>query len=162
MSGLPRVAVAGAGHLGRIHARIWAETEGIEFAGVADPSPEARDAVARELGCVAVADVPQPQVRVALPASDDDRLDAGPLGARTGRRSGPRDKVDRIHGLFVVRDKLLQRRLATDGPQADAAVPARRGQRVTVRRKGKVIERLRMEVSLVTRRRRAAVPACVR
>ena len=44
-----RVAVIGAGHLGRIHARIAAALEEIELVAVADPVAEARDSVAHEV-----------------------------------------------------------------------------------------------------------------
>lgn len=37
-----RLAVVGAGHLGRIHARLAPQVEGVELVAVVDPSPEAR------------------------------------------------------------------------------------------------------------------------
>ncbi|HEX4000824.1 MAG TPA: Gfo/Idh/MocA family oxidoreductase [Pirellulales bacterium] len=43
-----RIGLIGAGHLGRIHARLLSGMEGVEFVGVADPMPEARRAVASE------------------------------------------------------------------------------------------------------------------
>jgi predicted dehydrogenase len=43
-----RIGVIGAGHLGRIHARLLASVENVELVGVADPLPEARRAVAAE------------------------------------------------------------------------------------------------------------------
>ncbi len=43
-----RIGVIGAGHLGRIHARLLSGIEGVELVGVADPAPEARRAVATE------------------------------------------------------------------------------------------------------------------
>jgi predicted dehydrogenase len=51
-----RVAVIGAGHLGRIHARIAAGLEEIELVAVADPVESARTSVAQETGTRAVAD----------------------------------------------------------------------------------------------------------
>ncbi|HVT27411.1 MAG TPA: Gfo/Idh/MocA family oxidoreductase [Lacipirellulaceae bacterium] len=51
-----RVAVVGAGHLGRIHARIAAGLEEIELVAVADPVEEARNSVAHETHTRAVAD----------------------------------------------------------------------------------------------------------
>ena len=51
-----RVAVIGAGHLGRIHARIAAALEEIELVAVADPVAEARDSVANEVRTRSVAD----------------------------------------------------------------------------------------------------------
>jgi predicted dehydrogenase len=51
-----RVAVIGAGHLGRIHARIAAALEEIELIAVADPMEASRASVAEEAGTRAVAD----------------------------------------------------------------------------------------------------------
>ena len=45
-----RVAVIGAGHLGRIHARILRSSDAAECVGVADPSEECRQWVQSELG----------------------------------------------------------------------------------------------------------------
>lgn len=43
-----RIGVIGAGHLGRIHARLLSGIEGVELVGIADPVAEARRAVAAE------------------------------------------------------------------------------------------------------------------
>jgi predicted dehydrogenase len=51
-----RVAVIGAGHLGRIHARIAAGLEEIELVAVSDPVETARTNVAQEASTRAVAD----------------------------------------------------------------------------------------------------------
>src|SRR5262249_32674842 len=51
-----RVAVIGAGHLGRIHARIAAGLEELELVAVADPVAESRESVAAEVRTRAVAD----------------------------------------------------------------------------------------------------------
>ncbi len=51
-----RVAVVGAGHLGRIHARIAAGLEEIELVAIADPVEAQRTSVAQETGTRAVAD----------------------------------------------------------------------------------------------------------
>jgi predicted dehydrogenase len=51
-----RTAVIGVGYLGRFHAQKYAQMPGSELVAVVDARPEARDAVARELGCRAVAD----------------------------------------------------------------------------------------------------------
>lgn len=45
-----KVAVIGAGHLGRHHARIYSEMEGVELAGVADISAERAGEVAERYG----------------------------------------------------------------------------------------------------------------
>ena len=51
-----RVAVIGAGHLGRIHARLAAGLEEIELVAVADPVEACRNSVAQEANTRAVAD----------------------------------------------------------------------------------------------------------
>lgn len=51
-----RIAVIGAGHLGRIHARLLAAMPQATLVAVADPMEAAREAVAAECGAVAVAD----------------------------------------------------------------------------------------------------------
>jgi predicted dehydrogenase len=51
-----RLAVIGAGHLGRIHARLLAEMSQVELVGVADPLSAARDKVAADCGTTAFAD----------------------------------------------------------------------------------------------------------
>jgi predicted dehydrogenase len=50
------VAVIGAGHLGRIHARIAAALDEVELVAVVDPLEPARSAVAQETRCRPVAD----------------------------------------------------------------------------------------------------------
>jgi predicted dehydrogenase len=51
-----RVAVVGAGHLGRIHARLAAASPEIELVAVADPVESARNSAAQETKTQAVAD----------------------------------------------------------------------------------------------------------
>ncbi len=51
-----RTAVIGAGHLGRIHARLAAETPHIDLVAIVDVSDEARQQVATETGARPVAD----------------------------------------------------------------------------------------------------------
>jgi predicted dehydrogenase len=51
-----RLAVVGAGHLGRIHARLAAGLSDVELVAVVDPRPEARESVARETAARAVAE----------------------------------------------------------------------------------------------------------
>jgi predicted dehydrogenase len=51
-----RVAVIGAGHLGRIHARLAAALEEIELVAVADPIESSRNSVAHEAGTRGIAD----------------------------------------------------------------------------------------------------------
>ena len=45
-----RVAVIGAGHLGRIHTRLLESHEQIAVAGIVDPNPQARQSVSAEFG----------------------------------------------------------------------------------------------------------------
>lgn len=45
-----RIAVVGAGHLGRIHTRLLQPLDEVELVGVVDPIPEARDRIAAEYG----------------------------------------------------------------------------------------------------------------
>jgi predicted dehydrogenase len=51
-----RLAVIGAGHLGRIHARLAKSIDSIDLIGVVDPNAEARDRVATELDISGFAD----------------------------------------------------------------------------------------------------------
>jgi predicted dehydrogenase len=54
-----RLAVVGAGHLGRIHARLAAGSPQIQLAAVVDTVDSTREAVAREFGAQALADYRQ-------------------------------------------------------------------------------------------------------
>lgn len=51
-----RIGVIGAGHLGRIHARILSNLDGVRMMGVADPAESAREAVAESLRTAVFAD----------------------------------------------------------------------------------------------------------
>ncbi|MEX0678938.1 MAG: Gfo/Idh/MocA family oxidoreductase [Pirellulales bacterium] len=51
-----KLGVVGAGHLGRIHARLLAEMSDVELVAVADPVAAARDKVAADHGAAGVAD----------------------------------------------------------------------------------------------------------
>ena len=46
-----RVAVVGVGYLGRFHAKIYSELDGVELVTVIDSDPERARAVAEEYGC---------------------------------------------------------------------------------------------------------------
>lgn len=50
-----RTAVVGVGYLGRFHAQKYAQAPGARLVAVADPHPQAREALAAELGVRAVA-----------------------------------------------------------------------------------------------------------
>ena len=56
-SGPLKVGVIGVGVMGSNHARVFADLAGVRLIGVADPDPNARDAVAQALGCAAFANV---------------------------------------------------------------------------------------------------------
>ena len=51
-----RVAVVGAGHLGRIHAKLASEADNIQLVAVVDPVLEARDSLAAQYGAEPFAD----------------------------------------------------------------------------------------------------------
>ncbi len=51
-----KLAVIGAGHLGRIHAKLLAEMPDVELIGIADPLPPAREKVAADCHAKAYAD----------------------------------------------------------------------------------------------------------
>ncbi|MDX1592644.1 MAG: Gfo/Idh/MocA family oxidoreductase [Gammaproteobacteria bacterium] len=51
MSESLRVAVVGVGYLGRFHAKIYSELEGVDLVTVVDTDPERAEAVAGEYGC---------------------------------------------------------------------------------------------------------------
>ena len=55
MSGL-RIAVIGAGHLGRIHAKLLGQVDGAELVAISEPIEAAREAAAKQFGVPAVAD----------------------------------------------------------------------------------------------------------
>ncbi|MEM9184937.1 MAG: Gfo/Idh/MocA family oxidoreductase [Planctomycetota bacterium] len=54
-----RLAVIGAGHLGRFHARLASASDQFQLVAVCDPSEHAREALAEEAGCRAVPDYRQ-------------------------------------------------------------------------------------------------------
>jgi predicted dehydrogenase len=51
------VAVVGAGHLGKIHARVLSEIRGVRVAAVVDPDPAAARAASSDRGCPSFPDV---------------------------------------------------------------------------------------------------------
>jgi len=52
----PRIGVIGAGHLGRIHAKLTAANPTCSFIGVADPSIDSRQIIESQLNVAAIAD----------------------------------------------------------------------------------------------------------
>ncbi len=45
-----RIGIAGVGHLGKIHAKLWKEVEGVAVTGIYDANPAAADVVSNDLG----------------------------------------------------------------------------------------------------------------
>ncbi|MGQ0655809.1 MAG: Gfo/Idh/MocA family protein [Betaproteobacteria bacterium] len=54
-----KVAVVGAGHMGRYHAQKFARCEGAELVGVLDADRARAEAVAREVGCPVLSELPK-------------------------------------------------------------------------------------------------------
>ena len=52
----PRIGVIGAGHLGRIHAKLIATNSSCSFVGVADPSGDSRQIIETQLNVAAIVD----------------------------------------------------------------------------------------------------------
>ncbi|HEY3875433.1 MAG TPA: Gfo/Idh/MocA family oxidoreductase [Candidatus Kapabacteria bacterium] len=53
-----RIGIAGVGHLGRIHAKLWKEVDGVAVAGLFDGNPAVASAVSNETGIPDFADYP--------------------------------------------------------------------------------------------------------
>ena len=91
-----RLAVVGAGHLGRIHARLAAANPQFELVAVVDPIPAASGAVAAELGVEAFSDH-----RLLK-----DRVDAAIVATTTQTHHAiARDLIS--HGIHVLVEKPL-------------------------------------------------------
>jgi len=45
-----RIGIAGVGHLGKIHAKLWKEVEGVTVMGIYDANPDAATAVSNDIG----------------------------------------------------------------------------------------------------------------
>ncbi len=83
-----RAAVIGVGAIGRHHARVYAELEGVQLVAVADPQPDRRHSVARRYGTQAYADAEallvaeRPDVvSVAVPTAQHGAVTLAALGA---------------------------------------------------------------------------------
>jgi predicted dehydrogenase len=79
VEGRLRVAVIGVGHLGRIHAKIYAEHPLCRLVAVVDPNGDRARAVAQESGCQACEDVSQipgdlDAVSIAVPTAHHARV----------------------------------------------------------------------------------------
>ena len=100
-----RIAVIGAGHLGKIHARLLKSQKDADLVFVADPSPCAQQAIIDEFGTRTVSDY-----RKAL-----DDIDAAVIATPT-----------RTH--YAIASELLERGIHTliEKPLTDSVVDARR------------------------------------
>ena len=108
-----RIAVIGAGHLGRIHTRLIRSVEGVELVGVVDPLAEARDRIAAEFGVPTSA-----QHRDLL-----GRADAAIIAATTAQHYAiGRDLLE--HGVHLLVEKPLTATVA----EADELVALARSQ----------------------------------
>ena len=84
-----RIALLGAGRIGKVHARAIADDPDAELACVADPVPEAADALARAFGCP-VSDVDSIEIAsdidaVAICTPTDTHADLIECFARAGK-----------------------------------------------------------------------------
>lgn len=106
-----RLGIIGAGHLGRFHAKLIRELDGVHLVGIADPLAEAAAAVAAECGGVPYADY-----RDLLP-----RIDAAIVAAPT--------RYHHAIGLALLErgiHVLMEKPLALDPVQAAALVESAR------------------------------------
>ncbi len=111
MSARLRVGVVGVGHLGRHHARIYAEMPDVELVAVADSDPERAAAIASEYRCRALTD----------PAGLSDAVEAASIAVPT--------EFHRPVALQLLRsgiDVLVEKPLARTVEEADAIVEAAR------------------------------------
>lgn len=69
-----RIAIIGAGHLGRIHAKLLSQVDGADLVAVCDPMPEPRNRIHRQFDTATFADY-----RDCI-----DRIDAAVIAAPTG------------------------------------------------------------------------------
>jgi predicted dehydrogenase len=104
-----RLAVIGAGHLGRIHARLARSLEGAELVAVADTSKRAREEVAAEMGVRVVEDFHHliggiDAAIVATPTSTH-----GEVGCRLLDAGIPLFVEKPLAGSITVADELVRR-----------------------------------------------------
>ncbi|RKZ15847.1 gfo/Idh/MocA family oxidoreductase [bacterium] len=104
-----RVAVVGAGYLGRFHAQKYAALDGAELIAVVDTNAERAAAVAAECGCEAHGDL----------ATVTDRIDAASVVVPT---SGHHDVA--LPLLTAGKHLLLEKPIAPSLAEADAIVAA--------------------------------------
>ena len=112
MSERIRLAVIGAGHLGRIHARLARQIEAIDLVAVVDPSPEARRLAAADAAAPVLSDY-----RELF-----SRIDAAVVATPTRfHHAVSLDLLD--HGIHL----LVEKPLATSVAEADEMLEAAKG-----------------------------------
>jgi len=112
-----RIAVIGAGHLGRIHAKLLAQVDGAELAGISDPVPDARATAER------LFDVP-----IAADYRDlIDNIDAAIIAAPTGLHAPIATDL-----MNAGKHLLVEKPLATFGAEARRLATIAAAKRVTL------------------------------
>ncbi len=112
-----RLAVVGAGHLGRIHARIASALEDVQLVGVVDPVAENRALVASETGVPAFSDIHE------LFGLADAAVVATPTTTHTDVAK------ELLHGGLHL---LIEKPLTTTVAEADELVTLARRQQLTL------------------------------
>ena len=112
-----RLAVIGAGHLGRIHARLLSSIPGVELMGVVDPLPEARERVAAEFGVATFAH----HQELA------DRIDAAVI-ATTTEHHYPVARELLHRGIHL----LIEKPVTTNVAEADELIDLARGRQTVL------------------------------
>ena len=107
-----RVAVVGAGYLGRFHAQKYAKMEGAELVAVVDTDPQRGRAVADECGCEAAGGLYEVM----------DRIDAASVVVPTSGHQGVAVPL-----LEAGKHVLLEKPIAPTLEEADAIVAAAAG-----------------------------------
>lgn len=112
-----RIAVIGAGHLGKIHARLIGQVEGAQLAGIADPTAVAREAVAATFDVPVVADY----------KDLIDHIDAAVIASPTGYHAEIATTL-----LNAGKHVFVEKPLATSAEDAYALVHLAHQQRCTI------------------------------
>ncbi len=112
-----RIAVIGAGHLGRIHARLLGQVEGAQLVAIADPVPEARALAADQFEVPIVA-----SHRQLL-----DKIDAAVIASPTGYHAEIATEL-----LQAGKHLLVEKPLATTAEEAYDLVRLAKQHRVTL------------------------------
>lgn len=112
-----RLAVIGAGHLGRIHTRLLTAIAGIDLVGVVDPLAEARERVSAECGVAAF----------AHHAELLDRIDAAVIATTTECHFPVGRELVR-RGIHL----LIEKPITTNVAEADELIALARAHRVVL------------------------------